>query len=58
MKTADSPEVIAQVVVSAAQDDRPRLRYTAGKTAAKLAFMRRFMPASLLDAGIRKSLGL
>lgn len=58
MKTADEPDVVARVVVSAAQDNRPRLRYTAGKTAAKLAFMRRFMPASLLDAGIRKSLGL
>lgn len=58
MKTADSPELIARVVVRAAQDSRPHLRYTAGKTAAKLAFMRRFMPASVLDAGIRKSLGL
>ncbi|MBA8867109.1 NAD(P)-dependent dehydrogenase (short-subunit alcohol dehydrogenase family) [Pantoea agglomerans] len=58
MKMADEPGVVAQVVVSAAQDSRPRLRYTAGKTAAKLAFMRRFMPVSLLDAGIRKSLGI
>ncbi|VTO24573.1 short chain dehydrogenase [Klebsiella variicola] len=58
MKTADEPDVVAKVVVNAAQDTKPRLRYTAGKTATKLAFMRRFMPAALLDAGIRKSLGL
>lgn len=58
MKTADEPDVVARVVVNAAQANQPRIRYTAGKTAAKLAFMRRFMPSSLLDSGIRKSLGL
>lgn len=58
MKTADEPDTVARVVVNAAQDPRPRLRYTAGKVAAQLAFMRRFMPASLLDSGIRKNLGL
>lgn len=58
MKTADAPNVVAQVVVHAAQTDRPRIRYTAGKMAKKLAFLRRFMPSSLLDSGIRKNLGL
>ncbi len=58
LKSADEPDVVARVVVGAAQDRRPRTRYTAGKTAAKLAFMRRFLTASLLDKGIRKSLGL
>lgn len=58
IKTADEPDVVAQVVVHAAKADRPRIRYTAGKTAKKLAFLRRFMPSSLLDSGIRKNLGL
>lgn len=58
MKTADEPDVVAHVVVNAAQTDRPRIRYTAGKMAKKMAFLRRFMPPSLLDSGIRKSLGL
>ena len=58
MKTADEPDVVALVVVNAALTNRPRIRYTAGKMAKKLAFLRRFMPSSLLDSGIRKSLGL
>lgn len=58
MKSADKPDVVAKVVVNAAQDTQPRIRYTAGKMATKLTFLRRFLPSSLLDSGIRKSLGL
>ncbi|PPC75385.1 short-chain dehydrogenase/reductase [Pokkaliibacter plantistimulans] len=58
MSTADTPDVVAEVVLKAAQASRPRLRYTAGKTAGQLQFMRRFAPAGVLDAGIRKTLQL
>ena len=37
---------------------KPKLRYTAGPLAARLRLMRRFMPAALLDAGLRKDLRL
>lgn len=58
MKTADTPEVVAEVVLQAARAERPKLRYTAGKAAARLQFLRRFAPAGVLDSGIRKSLQL
>ncbi|BES85214.1 short-chain dehydrogenase/reductase [Pectobacterium araliae] len=58
MTTADEPTVVADVVLHAAQDKRPKLRYTAGKAAKQLQFLRRFAPASVLDSGIRKNLQL
>lgn len=56
MEGGDTPEVVADVVVKAAQATKPQLRYTAGKAAGQLKFLRRFAPASVLDKGIRKSL--
>lgn len=58
MANADEPIVVAEVVLQAARAERPKLRYTAGKTAGQLQFLRRFAPARVLDAGIRKSLQL
>jgi short-subunit dehydrogenase len=58
MANADEPTVVADVVLQAARAEHPKLHYTAGKTAGRLQFMRRFAPASLLDAGIRKNLQL
>lgn len=58
MKGGDSPEVVAEVVVKAAQASKPKLRYTAGKAAGQLKFLRRFAPDAILDKGIRKSLQL
>lgn len=58
MKNADTPEVVAEVVLKAIRAAQPKRRYTAGKAAAQLQFMRRFAPTGLLDAGIRKSLQL
>ncbi|WP_434557298.1 oxidoreductase [Pseudomonas sp. Z5-35] len=58
MASAEGPEVVADVVLKAARADRPKLRYTAGKAAAQLQFMRRFAPAGLLDSGIRKAMQL
>ncbi len=58
MEGGDHPDVVADVVLHAAQARQPKLRYTAGKTAKQLQFLRRFTPAAFLDKGIRKSLQL
>lgn len=58
MADADPPSVVADVVLKAASAVRPKLRYTAGRRAARLRLLRRFAPAAALDAGIRKDLGL
>jgi NAD(P)-dependent dehydrogenase (short-subunit alcohol dehydrogenase family) len=56
--TADEPEVVAEVVLKAASAARPKVRYTAGSVAWRLRLLRRFAPAFVLDAGIRKDLQL
>jgi NAD(P)-dependent dehydrogenase (short-subunit alcohol dehydrogenase family) len=58
MATADEPTVVADVVLQAAMAVRPKLRYTAGGLANRLRLLRRFAPARLVDAGIRKDLRL
>jgi hypothetical protein len=49
---------VANVVLQAANATQPKLRYTAGGTANRLRWLRRFAPARLLDAGIRRDLRL
>jgi NAD(P)-dependent dehydrogenase (short-subunit alcohol dehydrogenase family) len=58
MATADQPGVVAEIVLKAAGAARPRLRYTAGGLAGRLTWLRRFAPAGLMDAGIRRDLRL
>jgi short-subunit dehydrogenase len=58
MAVADEPGVVADVVLEAASAVRPKLRYTAGGLASRLRLLRRFAPAGLVDAGIRKDLRL
>ena len=58
MAKADQPAVVADVVLQAAIAVRPRLRYAAGGLANRLRLLRRFAPAGLVDAGIRKDLRL
>jgi NAD(P)-dependent dehydrogenase (short-subunit alcohol dehydrogenase family) len=58
MAIGDEPAVVAEVVLKAARAAHPKLRYTAGSTACRLRLLRRFAPASVLDAGIRKNLQL
>jgi NAD(P)-dependent dehydrogenase (short-subunit alcohol dehydrogenase family) len=58
MATADEPTVVANVVLRAASAAHPKLRYTAGALAARVRLLRRFAPAGLVDAGIRKGLDL
>jgi NAD(P)-dependent dehydrogenase (short-subunit alcohol dehydrogenase family) len=55
---ADEPGIIAGVVLQAAAAARPKLRYTAGRVASRLRWLRRFAPAGVMDAGIRKNLRL
>ena len=58
MATAEQPGVVADVVLQAAAATQPKLRYTAGGLANRLRLLRRFAPAGLVDAGIRKDLRL
>jgi NAD(P)-dependent dehydrogenase (short-subunit alcohol dehydrogenase family) len=58
MVGADEPAVVADVVLKAASAVRPKLRYAAGGLANRLRLLRRFAPAGLVDAGIRKDLRL
>jgi NAD(P)-dependent dehydrogenase (short-subunit alcohol dehydrogenase family) len=58
LETADEPGVVADVVLEAASAARPKLRYTAGGLAHRLRLLRRFGPASAVDAGIRRDLRL
>jgi NAD(P)-dependent dehydrogenase (short-subunit alcohol dehydrogenase family) len=58
MATADQPGVVAETVLKAASAARPQLRYTAGGLAGRLTWLRRFAPAGLMDAGIRRDLRL
>lgn len=58
MKSADSPEVVAEAVLKAATAANPRRRYTAGGFAQQVSLLRRFVPASAFDKSLRKQLRL
>ncbi|SFO66361.1 Short-chain dehydrogenase [Mesorhizobium sp. NFR06] len=58
MPKADPPEVVAEVVVRAAGAKRPGRRYTAGKAARQVSFLRRFAPAAVFDKVLRKQFRL
>jgi short-subunit dehydrogenase len=58
MATAEPPGVVADAVLTAANAAHPKVRYTAGSLAKRLRFLRRFAPAGLVDAGIRRDLQL
>jgi len=58
MAVADQPSVVADVVLQAASAARPKIRYTAGGVAGRLHLLRRFAPAGVMDAGIRRDLRL
>jgi hypothetical protein len=53
---ADEPGVVADVVLKVARAARPKLRYTAGSLAGRVGLLRRFAPARLVEAGIRRDL--
>ncbi len=54
----DDPSVVADIVLRAVTARHPRARYTAGKSAAVLALLRRIAPAAMVDRGIRQSFKL
>jgi len=58
LQSGDDPAVVAQVVLKAATDRTPKLRYPAGPLARRLSLLRKFAPSSLLDKGIRKASNL
>jgi NAD(P)-dependent dehydrogenase (short-subunit alcohol dehydrogenase family) len=54
MKDGDDPAIVAKVIVAAATDSRPKLRYTAGPAAGRVSTLRRIVPARAFDRQIRK----
>lgn len=54
LRGADDPGVVARVVVAAATDARPQVRYPAGSLAKQVSVLRRFAPRSVFDRQIRK----
>jgi len=58
MEHGDEPRVVADVVLKVANTANPKARYTAGAAANRLSLLRRFAPARVLDAGVRKDLRL
>jgi NAD(P)-dependent dehydrogenase (short-subunit alcohol dehydrogenase family) len=58
MATAEPPRVVADVVLRAVGAAHPKARYTAGGLAGRLRFLRTYLPAGMMDAGIRKDLRL
>jgi NAD(P)-dependent dehydrogenase (short-subunit alcohol dehydrogenase family) len=55
VRAGDDPAVVAQAVLKAATSRTPKLRYPAGPLARRLALLKKFAPAGLLDNGIRKA---
>jgi len=58
MKTADTPELVANAVVKAATEVTPNRRYAAGRMARQVSLLRRFVPASAFDKSLRKQMRL
>ncbi|HEX7852099.1 MAG TPA: oxidoreductase [Sphingobium sp.] len=54
---ADGPDVVAEIVLKAATVAHPKIHYTPG-LASRMRLLRRFAPARVLDAGVRKDLRL
>ena len=54
IKDGDDPATVAKVIVAAATDPKPKLRYTAGPRAGRVSTLRRFAPARAFDKQIRK----
>jgi short-subunit dehydrogenase len=54
VETGDAPEIVADMVVRAANASAPKRRYTAGKAAGQVRFIRRFLPESFVDKNLRK----
>ena len=51
---ADDPAVVAKVIVAAATDSKPKLRYPAGPMARRVSLLRRIVPSRTFDHQLRK----
>lgn len=58
LPTADTPEMVADVVRVAATAATTKRRYTVGKAAGQISVLRRLMPASLFDKALRQQFRL
>jgi NAD(P)-dependent dehydrogenase (short-subunit alcohol dehydrogenase family) len=58
IENGDSPKDVADVVLKAARAAHPQLRYTVGRQARTLRWLRTLAPASFVDAALRKQMGL
>jgi NAD(P)-dependent dehydrogenase (short-subunit alcohol dehydrogenase family) len=58
MEAAEEAGTVAETVLKAASAAHPKLRYTPAGLASQLRLLRRFAPADLFDAAIRKNLRL
>jgi short-subunit dehydrogenase len=54
IKGGDKPSVVAEAIVAAATDSRPKLRYQAGPLARRVAKLRRYAPSTVFDKQIHK----
>jgi short-subunit dehydrogenase len=54
IEAGDAPDIVAETVVKAASVPAPKRRYTAGKQAGQVRFLRRFLPESMVDKSLRK----
>jgi len=54
IKDGDQPATVAKIIVAAATDPKPKLRYTAGPRAGRVSTLRRIVPARAFDKQIRK----
>ena len=50
----DAPAVVAKVIVAAATDRNPKLRRTAGSTAANISVLHRVLPGRIFDRIVRR----
>jgi uncharacterized protein YoaH (UPF0181 family) len=58
IESGDSVELVAETILRAARDEKPKLRYPAGPTAKRLSVLRRFVPARAFDRSLRKQFHL
>lgn len=49
----DSADVVSEVILRAATEARPHVRYTAGSSAKQMVYMRRFLPEKVFDSILR-----
>jgi NAD(P)-dependent dehydrogenase (short-subunit alcohol dehydrogenase family) len=55
VESGDDPATVAKVIVAAATDAKPKLRYPAGPFATRVTTLRRIVPARAFDRQIRKN---